>query len=43
MLDKLEGEFSVYSTYSESPSLPPKLAANLKSLSGYAGGLGDAI
>ena len=37
------GDFSFESIYSESPSLPPKLAANMPSQSGLAGGLGDAF
>ena len=43
MLAELEGEFLIDSTYSESPFLPPKLAADVTSLSGLAGGLGDAF
>ena len=43
VLSKLVDEFLVYSKYSESPSLPPKLAANMLSLSGLAGGMGYAF
>ena len=38
---EIMGKFLVNSIYSESPSLPPKLAAKLTSLSGLVGGLGD--
>ena len=40
LLDELRGEFSFDSAYSELPSLPPKLTANVTSLSGSAVGLG---
>ena len=43
MLEGLVDEFSADSTYSESPSLPTILSANVMSLSGLAGGLGDAV
>ena len=43
ILDDLVGKLLVDSTYSESPSLPPKLAADVISLSGFMGGLGDAF
>ena len=43
MLTELEGEFSVDLTYYELLLLPPKLDTNVTSLSGLAGGLGDAI
>ena len=43
VLAELVGEFSVNSIYSEFPSLPPKLAADVTSLSGLAGSLGDAF
>ena len=38
----LLGKFTVESTYSEMPSLPPKLSANLTPLSGSESNLGDA-
>ena len=43
LLAKLVGEFPADSTYSESPLFPPKLAADMASLSGSSDGLGDAI
>ena len=43
VLAGLVGDFSADSTYSESPPLPPKLDVDVISLSGSAGGLGDAI
>ena len=43
VLANIKGEFLVDLTYSELPSLPPKLAAGIPSLSGSAGGLGDMI
>ena len=42
-MSNFTGEFPVDSTYSESLSLPPKLAANVTSLSGLAGNLGDVF
>ena len=42
MMDELVKKFTVSSTYSELPSLPPKLAANGMLLSGLAGIMGDA-
>ena len=39
----IEGEFSADLEYLESPKLSPKLAADMASLSGLVGGLGDAI
>ena len=41
MMDKLVGEFPAGSTYSESLYLPPKMAADMTSLSKLAGNLGD--
>ena len=43
MLAENKGEFLVKSTHSEKPSLPHKLADDVISLSGSAGGLGDAF
>ena len=43
MLAKLKGEFLVDFKYSESPSLPPKLAATMTSLLGSVGALGDSF
>ena len=43
MLAELEGEFSVESIYSESLSLTRKLSADVTSLSGLVGGVGDVI
>ena len=40
-MDELMGEFTVDSTHAELPSLPPKLADNVISLSGLVGNLGD--
>ena len=40
---ELVGKVLVNSMYSESPSLPPKLSANVTSLSRLLGGLGDAF
>ena len=42
VMDKIIVEFPVSLTYSESPSPPPKLAVNVKSLSGSTGNLGVA-
>ena len=43
VLADIKGKFLVNSAYSWSPPLPPTLAADVKSLSGSAGGLVDAI
>ena len=43
MMASLVGEFSADSTWSESPSLPLKLAVNVTSLSGSTVRLGDAV
>ena len=43
MLADLESEFLIDSTYSEFSFLPPKLAADVTSLSRLVGGLGDAF
>ena len=43
VMAKLMGNFSADSKYSWSPSLPPKLAAGMMSISGSTGGLGDAF
>ena len=42
MMSKLVGKFTIDMKYSESPSLPTILAADVASLSGLAGNLGDA-
>ena len=42
-MTELVGKFLVNSTYSESPLLPPKMAAYMTSLSGLTGGLADVF
>ena len=43
MLSEIVGNLLVNSTYSELPSLPPKMAVDVMSLSGSAVGLGDTF